>query len=197
MSNGNTKKIEVFNPVKEDKDGVMAKRMIWSTAALDAAIKGIEQGKKLVANPFYENKTNLLKGDLVFQRTEEEIREWKKCSKDIIYFANKYCKLMTPEGIKNIKLRGYQEEYLKHLSENRLSIVLSARQAGKCNSLIINVLAKLDNEYLKNKFNKYLLKEDGYYEIPLFEIYNIYDKSFIWRIKYQLYKIIYKLTYGR
>lgn len=197
MSNGNTKKIEVFNPVKEDKDGVMAKRMIWSTAALDAAIKGIEQGKKLVANPFYENKTNLLKGDLVFQRTEEEIREWKKCSKDIIYFANKYCKLMTPEGIKNIKLRGYQEEYLKHLSENRLSIVLSARQAGKCNSLIINVLAKLDNEYLKNKFNKYLLKEDGYYEIPLFEIYNLYDKSFTWKIKYHLYKIIYKLTYGR
>ena len=193
----NTKKIEVFNPVKEDKDGVMAKRMIWSTAALNAAIKGIEQGKKLIANPFYENKTNLLKGDLVFQRTEEEILEWKKCSKDIIYFANKYCKLMTPEGIKNITLRGYQEEYLKHLSENRLSIVLSARQAGKCNSLIINVLAKIDDDELRFKFNKYLLKENGCYEIPLFEIYNLRDKSFIWKIKYHLYKIIYKLTYGR
>lgn len=120
-----------FNPVKEEKDGVKARRVIWSTKTLDLALKGIEQGKKLVANPFYENNTKLLKGDLVFQRTKEEIDEWMRCKNDIIYFVEKYCKLMTPEGIKNVTLRDYQVNYLRHLEKNRLSIMLSARQAGK------------------------------------------------------------------
>ena len=120
-----------FNPVKEEKDGVKARRVIWSTKTLDLALKGIEQGKKLVANPFYENNTKLLKGDLVFQRTKEEIDEWMRCKNDIIYFVEKYCKLMTPEGIKNVTLRDYQVDYLRHLEKNRLSIMLSARQAGK------------------------------------------------------------------
>ena len=129
--NKHVKHKEVFNPVKEDKDGVQARRMIWSTTVLDAALKGLEEGKKLVSNPFYEGNTKLLKGDLVYQRTEYEIDEWKKCKNDIVYFVESYCQIMTPEGIKKVKLRDYQVEYLKHLEKNRLSIMLSARQAGK------------------------------------------------------------------
>ena len=124
-------KNNAFNPVKEDKDGIMAKRMIWTTEALKLALKGLEDGRKLIANPFYENNTKLLKGDLVFQRTEKEKAEWKRCATDIIYFVNKYCKLMTPEGIKNVTLRDYQEHYLEHLMNNRLSIYLACRQCGK------------------------------------------------------------------
>lgn len=125
------KKKEVFNPVKEDESGKIAKRMIWSTESLNLAIKGLEEGKKLKANPFYENNTRLLKGDLVFERTEEEIEEWKKCKNDILYFAEKYCKLMTPEGIQHIHLRDYQKKYLRHLEKNRLSIYLACRQCSK------------------------------------------------------------------
>ena len=125
------KKKEVFNPVKEDDSGKIAKRMIWSTESLNLAIKGLEEGKKLKANPFYENNTRLLKGDLVFERTEEEIEEWKKCKDDILYFAEKYCKLMTPEGIQHIHLRDYQKKYLRHLEKNRLSIYLACRQCSK------------------------------------------------------------------
>ena len=129
-----------FNPVKEDKDGVIAKRMIWSTESISSAIKGLEDGRKLVANPFYENNTKLLKGDLVFQRTEEEKEEWKRCATDIIYFVNKYCKLMTPQGIKNVTLRGYQERYLEHLMNNRLSIYLACRQCGKTTTSAVFML---------------------------------------------------------
>lgn len=124
-------KNNTFNPIKEDKDGIMAKRMIWTSDALKLALKGLEDGRKLVANPFYENNTKLLKGDLVFQRTDKEKAEWKHCATDIIYFVNKYCKLMTPEGIKNVTLRDYQEHYLEHLMNNRLSIYLACRQCGK------------------------------------------------------------------
>ena len=120
-----------FNPVKEDKDGVMAKRMIWSTNAINLAIKGLNEGRKLVFNPFYEKNSKLLKGDLVFQRTQEEIDEWLRCKNDIVYFVEKYCKLMTPEGIQHVTLRDYQINYLKHLQNNRLSIYLACRQCGK------------------------------------------------------------------
>ena len=122
---------DTFNPVKEDTAGVQAKRAIWSTKAIDLAYEGLKQGRKLVANPFYENNTKLLKGDLVFDRTPEEIQEWLRCKNDIIYFVEKYCKLMTPEGIKNVTLRDYQRNYLKHLMDHRLSIYLACRQCGK------------------------------------------------------------------
>lgn len=188
-----------FNPIKEDKDGVIAKRMIWTSEALKLALKGLEDGRKLVANPFYENNTKLLKGDLVFQRTEEEKAEWKRCATDIIYFVNKYCKLMTPEGIKNVTLRDYQEHYLQHLIDNRLSIYLACRQCGKCVLLTQTVDIKINKDFIDkfgNKLYKYLHKNyyiinKDYYKIPFFEIYNLYDKSFKWKIQYYLYKIIY------
>lgn len=193
------KKNAGFDPVKEDVDGKKAKSIIWSTKSLELAMKGLEQGRKLVANPFYENNIKLLKGDLVFQRTPEEIEEWKTCRNDIIYWATEYAKLMTPEGIKNVKLRDYQERYLRHVSDNQLSIMLSCRQAGKC--LIFNELVKIRIDFKKNSVkrlkkywdNYYIIEEDCY-EVPLFEIYNLYDKSLKWKIKYQLYKLLYKLS---
>lgn len=133
-------KTNTFNPVKEDTSGVKARRVIWSSCVLDAALRGIEQGKKLVSNPFYENNTRLLKGDLVFERTDEEIHEWIRCKNDIIYFVEKYCKLMTPEGIRNVKLRDYQQRYLRHLIDNRLSIYLACRQCGKTTTSAVFML---------------------------------------------------------
>ena len=194
-----------FNPIKESPDG-RANNILWTTKALNTALRGLEQGKRLVANPFYENKTYLLKGDLVFTRTAEEEQEWRKCRKDIIYFAEKYCKLMTPEGIRNITLRDYQVEYLKHLQKNRLSIFLACRQCGKCVSLVDNVLIRIENKELFNNldyikhidrlkrrwYSSYYIEDDTYM-IPLFEIYNLYDHSFKWKIEYRIYKLIYKL----
>ena len=131
---------ETFNPVKEDNSGAQARRMIWSSRALDLAIEGLKQGRKLIANPFYENNTKLLKGDLNFDRTPEEIEEWLKCKNDIIYFVEKYCKLMTPEGIKYVKMRDYQKKYLKHLVNNRLSIYLACRQCAKTTTSTVFML---------------------------------------------------------
>lgn len=131
---------DTFNPVKEDTSGVQAKRAIWSTKAIDLAYEGLKQGRKLVANPFYENNTKLLKGDLVFDRTPEEIQEWLRCKNDIIYFVEKYCKLMTPEGIRNVTLRDYQRNYLKHLMDHRLSIYLACRQCGKTTTSAVFML---------------------------------------------------------
>jgi hypothetical protein len=187
-----------FNPVKQDKDGIMAKRVIWTSKSLDAAIKGLVEGRKLVANPFYENNTKLLKGDLVFKRTDEEIEEFKRCMNDVLYFAEKYCKLMTPEGIKNITLRDYQTKYLKHLEQNRLSIYKACRQCGKCVIPTELVRIKVKDELFvdklkKSDWNNYYIN-DNIYELPLFEIMNLYKNGWRWFVKYQLYKLIYKIN---
>ena len=189
-----------FNPIKESTDGKKAHAVIWSTSVMEKAIKGIEQGKKLVANPFYEKNVKLMKGDLVFEKTEHEKREWLKCRDDIIYFANKYCKLMTPQGIQHITLRDYQEDYLRHLEKNRLSIFLSCRQSAKCNFFTTNVLIKIKDEaknevadiLKKNSWKNYCIDKDTY-KLPLFEIYNLYNKTLRWKVTYMLYKIIYRI----
>lgn len=167
-----------FNPVKEEKDGVMARRMVWSTPSLQAAIKGLEEGKKLIANPFYEGNTKILKGDLVFQRSEEEINEWVKCKNDIVYFAEKYCKLMTPQGIQHITLRGYQKKYLKHLEKHRLSVYLACRQCSKTTMSALFMLHYINFNTDKNalvigsklKVAKEILDKAKkiYYELPYF-----------------------------
>ena len=136
------------------------------------------------------NNIKLSKADLVYQRTDEEIAEFAKCMKDINYFANNYCKLMTPEGVKNIKLRDYQSKYLEHVQKNRLSIYLSCRQAGKC--LIMSTMwkGKITDERLINRLKNYYNIEDDTYTVPLYELYNLYDNSLLWKIKYYLYKFL-------
>ena len=119
-----------FDPVKDQKGNEQAQSVIWSTKSLHMAVDAITKGLPLKVNPFIGNNTKLLKPELVFKRTEEEINEYVHCMQDICYFAEK-CYVMTPEGLKRIKLRDYQVRYLRHLESNRFSIYLAARQSGK------------------------------------------------------------------
>lgn len=141
---------KVFNPVKVEKDS-KAQRVIWSTESIDMAVKAIEEGRRLKANPFYENNIKLLKPDLVRHLSDEEIVEWKKCAQDATtYFVGKYAKTMTPEGVNHITLRDYQEEYLDILDTNRLTILLSCRQSSKTTSSAMWILKFICFNYDKN-----------------------------------------------
>jgi hypothetical protein len=113
---------------------------------------------------------------------------------------------MTPEGLQPCILRDYQEDYLRHLQNNRFSIWLACRQAGKCNSLIINQLYCFDTTKISTKIfnhlNAEILKKYYFYikdnliyvEIPMFELYNLYCKqTLMWKLKYPIYKLIYRL----
>ena len=119
-----------FDPVKDLKGVEQAQQVIWSTKALERAVDAIKKGLPLKVNPFIGNNTKLLKPELVFNRTQEEIDDYIKCMQDVTYFASK-CYVITPEGLQPIILRDYQKEYLRHLQENRFSIFLACRQAGK------------------------------------------------------------------
>ena len=131
-----------FDPVKDLKGVEQAQSVIWSTKALDKAVDAIKKGLPLKVNPFIGNNTKLLKPELVFKRTEEEIDDYVKCMQDVIYFASK-CYVMTPEGLQPCILRDYQVDYLKHLQNNRFSIFLAVRQCGKSVTTVIYCLWKM------------------------------------------------------
>lgn len=192
-----------FNPVKNDTENSRSSKVVWSTEALNVALDGLDQGFRLKANPFYDNNTKLLKADLLFDRTPEELKHFKECMKDVLVFA-KECQLMTPQGIQHVKLRDYQEEYLKHLQNNRLSIFLSCRQSGKCFYLadrvdidITKILQNNENilsaDTLK-RWNKSYYLGVNKYSIPVFELYNLFATGWKWRLKYHLYRLIFILN---
>lgn len=125
-----------YNPVKESVNGQAAERVIWSTKAFKIAVDAIRKGLPLKANPFCGKNVQLLKPDLVYRRTQEEIDDYIKCKEDPVYFASK-CFLMTPEGLKPCVLRDYQIDYLRMLQKNNFTIMLSCRQAGKSTTTAI------------------------------------------------------------
>ena len=190
-----------YNPIKEQINGKAAEKVIWSTAVINKALEGIQQGQPLKASPFLNKNTKLLKPELVRRYTQEEIDDYVKCAKDPVYFASK-CYLMTPEGLRPCKLRDYQIDYIRHLQKNRFSIFLSCRQSGKTLNMLTNINVKILEKNLSNchqlrKINYYYII-DNIYNLPIFELYNLYCKqTLIWKCKYSLYKIIYRLTYGR
>lgn len=186
-----------YNPVKLPKDGVEAEKVIWTTKALNIAVNAMKQGLPLKANPFCGKNVQLLKPDLVYKRTAEEIADYIKCKKDPIYFASK-CFLMTPEGLKPCVLRDYQIAYLELLRDNNFTIFRSCRQSGKTLSMLTNIKIFIKNNCLQDqKINYYYIK-DNIYELPIFELYNLVCKqTLIWKLKYKIYKIIYRLEYGR
>ena len=68
--------IKEFDPIKYDKGGKEAEKVIWSTKSLNAAVKALNEGLPLKANPFIGKNTKLLKPDLVYRRTPEEIEDY-------------------------------------------------------------------------------------------------------------------------
>lgn len=119
-----------YDPVKQLKGGVEASKVVWSTKSLNAAVDALKKGLPLKANPFCGANTLLLKPDLVYRRTEEEVEDYIKCMQDPIYFAEK-CFLMTPKGLQAVKMRDYQIEYLQNLKTYRFNVLRACRQAGK------------------------------------------------------------------
>jgi len=126
-----------INPFIED---IKNDNLLWSTQKVNWAIEAIELGVDVKNHPFYEGDPDKRNGNISFEYTLEELKEIKKCAKDIIYFANTYCKVKTKDkGVTVIKLRDYQEKMLLQMASGQMNIILAARQIGKtiCSSIFI------------------------------------------------------------
>lgn len=106
----------------------------WTTERVNKIIQNADENGvdfKDVDNPFHENDPELRRGGILYEYTEWEVDEFKRCASDVTYFANTYCNVMTDEGIRKITLRDYQEQILTQYQEHRFNIFLSPRQSGK------------------------------------------------------------------
>ena len=73
--------------------------------------------------------------------SKEDILEYQKCMDDSVYFAMKYCKVISlDDGLVPFKLYDYQKEMFRHFQDNRFSIVLACRQSGKSISTVAYLL---------------------------------------------------------
>jgi hypothetical protein len=119
--------------VPKEEGGVDANRIVWSTKQINDLLLALDQGyRPKVKMPFYEGKQYLRKGNIVFEYTDEEIKELARCASDIVYFAEKYAVVMTDDGVRRVELREYQKRMLRNFQNERFNVVLSSRQMGKC-----------------------------------------------------------------
>jgi hypothetical protein len=110
----------------------IAKTRVWNSTLVEDCIRKIENGDILQGGtPFHEGDIDFRSADIIYEYSEEEIKEIARCANDIVYFANKYCVSMTDEGIRKITLRPYQEDILRHYQNNRWIVFLASRQIGK------------------------------------------------------------------
>jgi hypothetical protein len=120
----------------EEKDilgGQENESSYWSTERINELLRKVDgEGLdyKSVDNPFHDNDPDLKRANILWEYTNDEILEMKKCAEDVIYFAT-YCQVMTDEGLNYIRLRDYQCSVLKEYQNNRFNIFLAPRQVGK------------------------------------------------------------------
>lgn len=80
----------------------------------------------------YRGNSNLKKPGEQIQWTPDLAQEYIRCSQDVVYFTEKYMKIINVDrGLVNFELYDYQKEMLKAMAENRFNIFATARQAGK------------------------------------------------------------------
>lgn len=91
------------------------------------SIKRLNQQKEIISRQEYEFR----------------IKEMAKCKRDIIYFAEKYFRVISlDKGLHVIKLYDIQKEFLKFLVDNKKVICCSGRQQGKSTIYCIYALWK-------------------------------------------------------
>ncbi len=93
----------------------------------------------------YQRNPNLKSAGVQIQYTEEQIKEYIKCSTDPIYFIENYAKIVSlDEGIVPFILYDYQKRLLNTIHESREVISRQFRQGGKC--MIYKEFLKIRNK---------------------------------------------------
>jgi hypothetical protein len=110
----------------------------------------IPRNKKI----WHQNITNVKRANIKYAMNAEELSEYVKCSNDIIYFSEKYCKIQTSSTnqinqISQIKLRNYQIDILNMFQTYKYNIWFSSRQIGS--TQIIAIISLHQMLFNKNK----------------------------------------------
>lgn len=96
---------------------------------------------KLSKKETYLGNPNLPSVDAKFEYTPEMVKEIKKCSENMLYFAQNYFYIIDPDkGKVKIELYPFQKRVLRGIRDNRFNAILSPRQASKTTLMTIAAL---------------------------------------------------------
>ena len=92
-------------------------------------------------NSVYLGNPNLKKANTPIEFTEEQVKEFVKCSQDPVYFAKNYIKIVSlDEGLVPFAMYDFQEEMVQRFHENRFNIAKLPRQTGKSTTVVSYLL---------------------------------------------------------
>ena len=81
---------------------------------------------------FYMGNQKLKRANVPVNFTKQQVKEYVRCSTDIVYFVKKYVKIVNvDQGIVPFNLWPFQEEMINTFANNRFSICKLPRQVGK------------------------------------------------------------------
>jgi hypothetical protein len=123
----------------------MPSTTVWNSQFVQLSLEKLRMNIQTDLSCFYRGDLELKDGNILFQLTSEEIDEFHKCSGDVVYFVEKYCRFLTDTGRRTVALREKQKLILRSLAEESYSekfqeliptirniIMMQARQSGKC-----------------------------------------------------------------
>ena len=89
----------------------------------------------------YLGNPNLKRSNVPIQFTDENVKEYIKCSKDAIYFITKYVQIVNiDKGLIPFNLYDFQEEMVNLFNMNRFVICKLPRQSGKSTTVTAYML---------------------------------------------------------
>jgi hypothetical protein len=85
----------------------------------------------------YLGNPKLKKANITIDFSQEEIQEIVKCNKDVVYFCEKYIKIVSiDEGLMPYQPYDYQKNIMRTVDENRFVICKMPRQTGKTTTMV-------------------------------------------------------------
>jgi hypothetical protein len=89
----------------------------------------------------YLGNSDLKRSGEEIEFTPDMLKEYVKCSKDPIYFAENYIKIVhVDKGLVNLEMYDYQKEITEKITNSRRVAVLTARQSGKTTTAVAVIL---------------------------------------------------------
>jgi hypothetical protein len=147
---------------------------VWSTKAVNEYMEDVDNGVERKDSPFFYGDHQLRKPHLLFEYTQDEIEEMVRCKQDVNYFANHYAYTMNPStgALNLITLRDYQEDLLNTINDNRYTVIVAARQSGKCVSP--NTVVETENG--KRKIGEMFVEKKSFLSFFHRILLKIYDR---------------------
>ena len=89
----------------------------------------------------YLGNKNLKRVGVPVEYTQEQVKEYIKCSRDPVYFIKNYVKIVNVDtGLIDFDLWPFQEEMVHKFEDNRFVICKLPRQVGKTTTVAAYIL---------------------------------------------------------